>query len=371
VGGYAFEGLGITNVLAGSVANGDLFWGTVPTWAVVYPVSFPYTNEVAFALPTCTSVVASRLVMTLWGGMPDNTCQMTVTVNGTNLPSANPFVFGTTSDLNAVFDADAPCTYGSGYGVWLVALPVPGGMLHTNGSSNMVSVVETTPDNFDGRIEHVTLVAVYQSSALTNVFDYALAEGSGDIFANPTPPEVDHRTVTFGAVNPTNATAAMLTALYTYGHTGENDELFFNGTHLGGDDIAQGDTGIYFGPSVVSFGVLTNLAATNAVVFTVAAGVVPDPRDGTTSALRPQFAVLAVTRPLAAGQLAIAGVDAAGAHLIWNGPSGGSFSIETTTNLTHGPWNTLTNFVSTDSAIAFTDPAAPHSVNRFYRAKTQ
>ena len=72
----------------------------------------------------------------------------------------------------------------------------------------------------------------------------------------------------FGAVNPTNATAATLTALYTYGHTGQNDELFFNGTQLGGDDIAQWDTSVAnYGPSVVSFNVLTNLAATNTVRF--------------------------------------------------------------------------------------------------------
>ena len=219
-------GLGMTNVLTGSVANGGLFWTNIPTWLNV-PPSLPYTNQVAFALPSCDRVVASRLVMTLWGGTPDYTCQMTVNINGTNLPAANPFVFGTTTDLNAIFSADAPCAYGSGYGVWLVALPVPGGMLHTNGSPNTVSVVETTPDSFDGRIQHVTLVAVYQSRALTNNFDYALAEGSGDIYGTPTPPEVDQRTAVFGAVNPTNATAATLTALYTYGRHGSKRRVVF------------------------------------------------------------------------------------------------------------------------------------------------
>ena len=79
--------------------------------------------------------------MTLWGGTPDYTCQLTVAVNGTNLPTANPFVFGATTDMNALFVSDAPCAYGSGYGVWLVTLPVPGGMLRTstNGSTNTVS----------------------------------------------------------------------------------------------------------------------------------------------------------------------------------------------------------------------------------------
>ena len=365
VGGYAFEGLGVTNVLTGSVANGGLFWATVPTWLNV-PPSLPYTNELAFGLPTCDRFVASRLVITLWGGEPDFTCQMTVTVNGTNLPVASPFVFGTTNDLNALFDAGAPCAYGSGYGVWLVTLPVPGGMLHTDGSSNTVSVIETTPDEFDGRIEQVTLVAVYQSSALTNVFDYALAEGSGDIYAAPTPPEVDHRTVMFGAVNPTNATAATLTALYTYGHTGENDELFFNGTQLGGDDIAQGDTSTYFGPSVATFGVLTNLVATNAVEFTVAAGVVPDPRDGTESALRPQFAALAVTGPTSAPTLGI-GLQTNAVELTLTGETGRSYTIESAATLTN-TWAAFTNFISIGTVTRLLVPATNGSL--FFRART-
>jgi uncharacterized repeat protein (TIGR03803 family) len=363
VGGYAFGGLGITNVLTGSVANGGLFWGTVPTWINAWPIPMPYTNAVSFVLPPCDRVVASRLVMTIWGGEPAYTCQMTVTVNGTNLPAANPFVFGTTTDMNAVFEADAPCAYGSGYGTWLVTLPVPGGMLlaSTNGSTNTVSIIEATPDNFDGRMIHVSLAAVYQSSALTNEFDYALAEGSGDIYGAPNPVEVNQRTVVFGAVNPSNAIAATLTALYTYAGAGQNNELFFNGTQLGSDDVAQWNTSVAdYGPSVVSFDVLAGLEATNTAQFTVATGE-----------LRPQFAALAVTKPLTAGQLAISGVDAAGAHLLWNGPLGGSYAIETTTNLTLPTWNVLTNFVSTAGAMSFTDPAAANGISRFYRAKAQ
>jgi len=239
-------------------------------------------------------------------------------------------------------------------------------MLHTDGSSNTVSVVETTPDDFDGRIEQITLVAVYQSSALTNVFDYALAEGSGDIFATPTPPEVDHRTAVFGAVNPTNATTASLTAVYTYGHTGENDELFFNGTQLGGDDIAQGDTSTYFGPSVVSFGVLNNLVATNAVEFTVAAGVVPNPRDGTASALRPQFAALAVTRPIVVPTLAIT-VQTNQATLIVTGESNRTYTVLSSTNLVN--WVEAASFVSSKSVSQWLVPAT--NASRFFRVQAQ
>jgi uncharacterized repeat protein (TIGR03803 family) len=363
VGRYAFEGLGITNVLTGGVTNGGLFWGTVPTWLDV-PPSLPCANEVAFALPVCDRVVAGRLVMTLWGGTPDYTCQMTVTVNGATLPCASPFVFGTTTNLNAVFDAGAPCAYGSGYGIWLVALPVPGGMLRTDGSSNTVSVAETTPDSFDGRIQHVTLVAVYQSAALTNTFDYALAEGSGDIYGAPTPPEVDERTAVFGAVNPTNAAAARLTALYTYGVTGENDELFFNGTQLGGDDIAQWDTSVAdYGPSVVSFDVLANLAATNTAQFTVASGVVPDPRQGE---LHPQLAVLAVTRPapVLPPALAIA-VREGQVQLSISGQAGQTYTVLSSTNL--ADWVEAGSVLSANATTPWSVPATNQS--RFFRVR--
>jgi uncharacterized repeat protein (TIGR03803 family) len=367
VGGYAFEGLGITNVIVGSVANGGLFWDTVPKWLDV-PPSLPYNYEAGFCLPPCQNIAASRLVMTLWGGTPDYTCEMTVIVNGTKLPAANPFVFGTTNDLNSVFDAEAPCAYGSGYGVWLVTLPVPAGMLFTNGESNTVTVAESTPDNFDGRIQHVTLVAVYQSSALTNGFDYALAEGSGDIYGTPTAPEVASRMVVLGAVNPAKATAATLTALYTYGHAGENDELFFNGLQLGGDSLGIWNGAADYGPGLASLDVLTNLVATNLVEFTVDPAVVPAP---TQPDFRPQLVALVVNGPVSAGQLALTGFDTLGAHLVWTGPGGGNYSIESTTNLPAAAWSVITNFTGTSGVMPFTDGTATNGACRFYRAKTQ
>jgi uncharacterized repeat protein (TIGR03803 family) len=363
VGGYAFGGLGMTNVFSGSVANGGLFWTNIPTWLNV-PPSLPNTYQVAAALPSCDRVIASRLIMTLWGGTPDYTCQLTVNINGTNLPAANPFVFGSTSDFNAIFSADAPCAYGSGYGVWLVALPVTGGMLHTNGSPNTISVTETTPDSFDGRIQHVTLVAVYQNRALTNNFDYALAEGSGDIYGTPTSAEVDQRTAVFGAVNPTNATAATITALYTYGDTGQNDRLYFNGVQYGGDDVAQWNTSIAnYGPSVVSFNVLTNLTATNAVRFSVVSGEVPDPRE---TSLRPQLAVLAVTRPITPPTLAIT-VQTNQANLTIMGETNRTYTVLSSPDLLN--WSTNASFVSSNTVSQWSVPAT--NATRFFRVTAQ
>jgi uncharacterized repeat protein (TIGR03803 family) len=366
VGGYAFGGLGMTNVLAGNIANGGLFWTNIPTWLNV-PPSLPYTYQETITMPACNRIVASRLLMTVWGGTPDHTCQMTVAVNGTNLPTANPFVFGTTGDLNALFSSDAPCAYGSGYGVWLVAVPIPTGMLFTNGTPNTISVTEGTPDSFDGRIQYVGLTAVYQSSALTNAFAYSVAEGSGDIYSSPASGEVSQRTAVFAPVNPANATNAMLTALYTYGDTGQNDRLYFNGVQYGGDDVAQWSGPANYGPSVVTFS-LTNLLAANAVTFSVSTNDVPAPQE---TSLRPQFAVLAVTSPSTAGQLAITGINTTGAHLIWSGPTLANYSIESTTNLSPAAWNTITNFTGTSGTMTFTDSAATNSASRFYRAKTQ
>jgi len=364
VGGYAFQGLGVTNVLTGTATNAGLFWGTIPTWLNV-PPPLPYTNSVAFALPPCDGIVAGRLLMTLWGGTPDFTCRMTVTIDGASLPAASPFEFGSTTNMSAVFDVGAACAYGSGYGIWLVALPVPGGMLHTDGSSNTVEVVETTPDGFDGRIQHVTLVAVYESSALTNLLDYTLAEGSGDIYNPPTAPEVDHRTVVLGAVNPTNATAATLTALYTYGNTGENNELFFNGRQVGGDAVAQWNTAIAnYGPSVVSFNVLTNLAAVNTVEFTVASGVVPAPA---APLLCPQAAALAVTRP-APPPPPILGIGIAGSQVTLRitGQAGRTYTVQSSADL--ATWVEAGTVVSTKAVSFWSVPATNRAA--FFRVFT-
>jgi hypothetical protein len=360
--GYDFAGQGVSNVLSGHVTNGNLFWSTVPAWLNNTP-ALPYTSEVSFTLPACDRIVASRLVLTVWGGTADYVCQMHISVNGSNPPALNPFTFGTTTDTNAVFSATQPCAYGSGFGVWLVGLPIPGELLHTNGAANIIRVGRQTPSGFDGRIHHTTLVAIYESAALANRFDYALAEGSGDIRAAPAAPQVDQRTVTFAAVNPTNATAATLTALYTYGDTGQNDMLFFNGTALGGNDVSQWYASqTNYGPSVVSFDVLANLAATNTVRFDVSAANVPEPRDQN---LRPQLAALGVTRP-ASVPLPSLTITSVGV-IAWTTNSAG-FSLESNTNLLGGTWGSVTN-VPDVSGDQFTVTVGQSEVQQFFRLK--
>jgi hypothetical protein len=366
--GSASPGNGISNVLSGSVANGALYWETTTNWLASTPAK-PYALTNSFTLPACDSIRVARIVTTVWGGTANYTSQMTVSVNGANLALANPLTFGTTGDTNAEFSATAANAYGSGSGLWLVSLPVPAEMLYTDGTPNTVVMTQTTPDSFDGRIHHVTLLAVYQSAGLANRFDYAIAEGSGDIFKSPAGTQLSQRTVAFAGVSTNSATAAKLTALYTYGDTSQNDRLYFNGVQYGSDDVAQWDKSIAnFGPSAVGFDVLSNLAVSNTVTFSVGADVPPTQE----TSLRPQLAALAVTRAaLSAGTVGLTRVDVSGAHLTWNGPASGSFAIEGCTNLASGKWDVLTNFVSAGGTLSFTDGGATNLGSRFYRATTQ
>jgi hypothetical protein len=303
---FASAGQGIQRVLQGTVSDGALFLETRSTWSNQATPAKPYLVEAWFALPACGAVPVSRLTMTVWGGTASYVCNLGVKINGTDLPMAAPLTFGNTNDANAVFSATAPSVYGAGFGVWLISLPVPGNLLFKEGSSNHVQLTVNTPDSFDGRINQVTLLAVYQAAALNNTFDYVLAEGSGDIYRAPTAPQVDARTVPLGTLHSASATAARLRVLYTYGDLGQNDRLYFNGNQLGGNDVSGWDraaSGLDFGPNVVNIDVLGILMATNAVRFSVAAADVPGTRE---SSLRPQLAVLEVTSPPAPPALDIA-----------------------------------------------------------------
>ena len=302
--GSTSPGHGISNVLHGSIPNGALFWQSTTNWLNAgNPIqtygTYAVTNQ--YAMPVCDSISVARIVMTVWGGTANYVSEMTVTINGTPLAIANPLIFGTTNDVNPVFSPTSANAYGSGSGVWLVTLPVPSEQLLKDGTLNTIVVSQTSTNNFDGRVQHVSLLAVYQSAALNNTFDYSIAEGGGDIYKTPAGAQVAQRTVSFAGVNPSNATAASLKVLYTYADA-LNDRLYFNGTQLGGDNVAQFDTSVVNnGPSVYSFDVLPNLGAANTVSFSLG-GDVPTPE----TSLRPQLTALTVTRPPTPPALGIA-----------------------------------------------------------------
>lgn len=334
--GSTSPGHGIANVLSGSVANGALYWRSTTNWLNAgNPIqtygTYAVTNQ--YVMPVCDSISVARIVMTVWGGTANYVSEMTVTFNGAPLPVANPLIFGTTNDVNPVFSATAANAYGSGSGVWLVTLPVPPNLLLKDGTPNTIVVSQTSTNNFDGRVQHVTLLAVYQRADLANTFDYSIAEGSGDIYKTPAGAQVAQRTVAFAAINPANAAAAKLSVLYTYADA-LNDRLYFNGTQLGGDNVAQFDTSVVNnGPSVYSFDVLNNLVAANTVTFSLGADV-PTPE----TSLRPQLTVLEVTRPPGAPSLAI------GLNVIITWPvSADTYQLEYRPNAEVGEWTAVTN----------------------------
>lgn len=361
--GFASAGQGIQTVVQGTVANGALFMETRSTWTNLATPAKPHVVDAWFALPACESVPVSRLEMTVWGGTANYNCSLEAQINGTKVALVNPLTFGTTNDANAVFSATTPSVYGSGSGVWLVGLPITGDLLLKDGTSNHVQITVNTPDNFDGRINQVTLFAVYQAKALNNTFDYALAEGSGDIYRTPSGAQVDARTISLSAVNPTSASAARLHTLYTYGDIGQNDRLYFNGVQLGGDDVAGWDkatSGLDYGPNVLSFDVLSSLAASNAVIFTVSSNSVPDTRE---TSLRPQLAVLEVTRPSASVTLAV-GLNAV---ITWS-VSADTYQLESRSEADTGEWTVVTNapVVINGQNTVFLPPT---NARQFYRLR--
>ncbi len=294
---YSFGGQGMQTVLSGTVANASLFMGTQATWTNTAwnpAVGQPYNVPVSFVLPACDGIVNGRLILTLWGGTADYTANLSVSVNSNALVLGG-LNFGSTSDTNASFSATQPNVYGSGYGVWLIGLPVNANYLHTDGSSNTVAITVTTSNSFDGRVMQVSLLSVYLKNTLTNQFQYAIAEGSGDIYNAPASGEVDKRTVSFGDLSLAQVNSATQQVLYTYAPNGQNNRLYFNGIQLGGDDVANYDptaTGLDYGPSVVSFDVTPYVASSNLATFSVSSADVPP---SVASRLRPQIAVLTIT----------------------------------------------------------------------------
>lgn len=363
---FAAPGQGLRVVLAGALPNAGVHCETSALWVNGVVPAKPYIVTHAFTLPECNAIPVARLVLTVWGGNASYRSHCSVAVNGTNLPAANPLVFGTAADTNAAFSAVQANAYGSGSGVWLVTLPVPGELLLKNGQPNAVAITQTTPDSFDGRVHHMTLVAVYQNAALRNQLEYVIAEGSGDIYRTPSGAQTDQRTLTL-TVNPTDATAARLTALYTYGDWGQNDRLYFNGAPLGGDDVAGWDkasTGLDFGPSIVSFDVLANLAAANDVQFAVTGGELPDPREST---LRPQLALLAVTRTNAAVAPTLSvNLATNPLQVTLLGEPGRTYTILSSSNLT--AWSEAGSLVTTNAVTHWSVPVT--GARQFLRVRT-
>jgi hypothetical protein len=221
----------------------------------------------SFVLPACQDIDFARLYFDVWGGTADYTAQLAVTVNGTTLPSV---ALGGTGNAAPTFNAQTNCAYGSGYGWWQVGMSGVAGLLHTNGVPNEIGLIVTDPgNNFDGRVVDAALVSVYQAPSLLTKLDFYLAEGDGSLRNTPgsmgTPAD---RYINFTGIDTNHVTSALYLQHYTYGSLGQTDWLYFNGTQLGGDDVAYGAMGTY-GPDMATNNVTSLLSPANLVHISV------------------------------------------------------------------------------------------------------
>jgi hypothetical protein len=250
------------------VDSAATYFQTVRTWDVSGTGAQVNTS---FTLPANEAILFARLYLDVYGGTNAHTAQVAVTVNGHAL---SPISIGGTSDANPTFDATKTCVYGSGVGQWQLAIAGIVSFLDRDGAANTIGVLVTDPNstNFDGRMVDVGLVAVYQDPSINQKLDYYLAEGDGYLRRPPPNPTYGNapaqRQVAISGVDTVNVTSAHYTTLYTHGDAGQADRQYFNGTQLGGNDVAYGQYGTY-GPDLPTFDVSGYLSANSTVLYDV------------------------------------------------------------------------------------------------------
>ena len=180
--GYNWGGDGMGLISSRTIPNGAVSLQSVAAWPQNTTTPTGYSTQ--FTIPTCDDIVDARLVLGLYGGNSSYTANVTITVNG--VPTS--VYIGGAADQNPEFNASQTNVYGStSSGAWVVSVPVATD-LNTNGTANSVNISATTTSGFDGRIVYASLWDVYQKASLNNSFQYAVAEGSGDIYT----PQASH-----------------------------------------------------------------------------------------------------------------------------------------------------------------------------------
>ena len=156
----------------------------------------------SFTLPSCNAIDYSRLYLDIWGGMPAFSASVSISVNGTPLPTISIGVGDTNPTQSR---GSQTCVYGSGYGVWELAVAGVANLLYTNGTANTVTWCVNDPTgNFDGRTYDASLVTVYTSSTLNQTLDYDLAEANGFMQNSGDTGAPSSRTLTITGVNTAN-----------------------------------------------------------------------------------------------------------------------------------------------------------------------
>ncbi len=327
--GYSMSGYNFQVVQSGQgLADAGISYLENSTWNesggnLYAPIS------TSFTLPSCSDIDYARLYLDIWGGMPMFTATVTVSVNGTQLA---PISIGGMSDANPTYSGTKTCVYGSGYGVWEVAVAGLSNLLYTNGAPNAVTWTVNDPTgNFDGRTYDASLVTVYTSPSLHQTLDYDLAEGNAYMQNSGDTGAPSSRTLTITGVNTANVSGATYSAGYILGLTGYGGYNSLSLSNSAGtlalgnppNDVAQG-TDVNFGPSVVSSNVAGSLAATSTVQYSVA-------MPGGSNNLVPTIGLLAITHPLPVNG-------------VWSSTAGGS-------------WNTAANWQGSNVPTSSGDTA--------------
>ena len=183
-GTYSLSGQGLLQISCGSVSNGALYMQSNTTWDSVTPSGTDPFAGTSFVTPAYDDLVNPRLALTVWGE-PDQYLRHERCCKRSG-HREHPH---RRHRRHQPLSSTATNVYGSGSGLRPLSIPVPAADLAPN-STNSLSVTYTnTPVvggyQFDGRIVQATLLSVYQKASLKNTFDYAIAEGSGDLRQTP------------------------------------------------------------------------------------------------------------------------------------------------------------------------------------------
>jgi hypothetical protein len=314
--GLVQSGSGLANSTA-SMQTNPLFGSSAIDTQITTTFSSSAYQNVAFA----------RLYLDIYGGTPYHTAQLTATLNGQPLPT---LTIGGTGDLTGTGtpgdgnpsnrDPNTTCVYGSGYGYWQIAYAGLASLLKHDGTANTLTFTASDPlgTNFDGRQYGASLVVIYSDPSIQQTLDYQLFEGDGYMrktagATNPKPQKDLDRSLAITGVNTTDVTAATYTAGYATGHSGQTDQVYFNGTALGptaglGNDIARVDSNT----ELHGFDVTAYLQGSNSVLYSIDQSVLGGTGE---SSLHADWALLTVTHPVP--EPASLGILAAGAASLW------------------------------------------------------
>lgn len=212
-----------------------------------------YAPDFSFDLPSGTGARYARLSVSWWGGTPDYTTSLNVGVNGQALPTLNfggdglsgPGDTTPAIDANPVYDANATCVYGAGFGVWHTCFDVTSQVALGGTNSVQLDIPGLEDGDFDGRAFHWQITTVYDTPTDYEL-SYKIAEGlaymrgtASSSFPDWTCTDVE---VGFGDFDLLGLTEADLWAALTHGTSGQADWADLNGGLLGYDDLADGST---------------------------------------------------------------------------------------------------------------------------------